>query len=225
MVSLDRVDAALQSLRIQYAAAQAKKETIDAYLADIRREMSFLHEENERLVKVAQLFQLTAAFSREQSKAHIEALVTSCLRIVFSSDISFIIEMTEANRRIHANFLIQDEIDGITTTFPPQETRGGGLVDVVSLALRISLLLRYQPPVEGILLLDEPAKHLSEEYIHNVAELLMQVAEEFDLQIILVTHNRHLAYMGETVYEITKDSGVSEVRRLEVGREIEKNDD
>lgn len=225
MTTLSTLEERLQKLQIRYATESAKQETVAAYLQDTQDEIAQLEEENERLTKVAQLFQLTAAFSREQSKAHIEALVTSCLRIVFSSDISFTIEMTEANRRTHANFLIKEEIGGVSTTFPPQETRGGGLVDVVSLALRISLLLRYQPPVHGILLLDEPAKHLSEEYIHNVAELLLQVAEEFDLQIILVTHNRHLAYMGETVYEVNQDKGVSDVRRLEVGKNTERIDD
>lgn len=225
MNTLHQLQAALKEMELSYATAEAKKETVETYLRETKEEIRALEKENERLAKVAQLFQLTAAFSREQSKTHIEALVTSCLRIVFSTDLSFSIEMSEANRRTHAQFLIQDEIENVKTTFPPQEARGGGLVDVVSLALRISLLLRYQPPVRGILLLDEPAKHLSEEYIHNVAELLLQVAEEFDLQIILVTHNRHLAYMGQTVYEVTKDRGSTEVRRLEVGRETgQKND-
>ncbi|MDI9502029.1 MAG: ATPase [Tissierellia bacterium] len=224
MTTLQSVRASLDQMRIRHATAKARKETIEAYLKDTKEEIRLLEEENEKLTKVAQLLQLTAAFSREQAKTHMEALVTSCLRIVFSSDISFAIEMTEANRRTHAHFLIRDEIGGVATTFPPQETRGGGLVDVVSLALRISLLLRYQPPVRGILLLDEPAKHLSEEYIHNVAELLLQVAEEFSLQIILVTHNRHLAYMGETVYEISRDRGVSSVRKLDVGRESGQKD-
>ncbi len=220
MDPLQIIEEALGELETRYAAADARKQTIEQYRKETQEEIAFLEKENQRLEKVAQLFQLTATFSREQSKAHIEALVTHCLRIVFSTDLSFSIEMAEANRRTHAHFLIEDEIDGTRTTFPPQEARGGGLVDVVSLALRISLLLRYQPPVRGILLLDEPAKHLSEEYIHNVAELLLQVAEEFDLQIILVTHDRHLAYMGETVYEISKDKGTSEMRRLDVGRGV-----
>lgn len=211
----DQLESTLSAMRLEYASQRAKKETIEAYLAQTVEAIDTLEKENEILAKVLKLYQMTSEFAREQSKAHIEQLVTSCLRIVFANDISFLIEMTESGRNTNANFLIADTIDGQSSTFQPQEARGGGVVDVVSLALRISFLLRYQPPVEGILILDEPAKHVSEEYIHNVAELLLQVAEEFSLQVILVTHNRHLAYMGEVVYEVANENGRSKTQLIE----------
>ena len=89
MTTLQSVRASLDQMRIRHATAKARKETIEAYLKDTKEEIRLLEEENEKLTKVAQLLQLTAAFSREQAKTHMEALVTSCLRIVFSSDISF----------------------------------------------------------------------------------------------------------------------------------------
>ena len=210
--SLVRSIAALQQ---RYTSDKAKKETIEDYANRTRDAIDHLEKENEKLTKVLQLYQMTSEFAREQSKTHIEQLVTSCLRIVFPEEISFVIDIVESGRNTNANFLIADTIDGTPSTFQPQDARGGGVVDVVSLALRISFLLRYHPPVEGILILDEPAKHVSEEYIHNVAELLLQVAEEFSLQIILVTHNRHLAYMGETVYEVSHENNSSSVKAIE----------
>lgn len=214
-ITKEALSAQIQALSREYTMQAAKKETIEDYLKVNREKQQAITIANERLSKVLQLYQLTSEFARAQSKAHIESLVTSCLRIVFTDDISFVIDITESGRNTGANFLISDEIDNVPATFQPQEARGGGIVDVVSLALRISFLLRFHPPVEGILILDEPAKHVSEEYIHNVAELLLQVAEEFSLQVILVTHNRHLAYMGEKVYEVTSDRGHSVVTQLE----------
>ena len=87
MNTLHQLQAALKEMELSYATAEAKKETVETYLRETKEEIRALEKENERLAKVAQLFQLTAAFSREQSKTHIEALVTSCLRIVFSTDL------------------------------------------------------------------------------------------------------------------------------------------
>lgn len=204
----------LTQRKIQFAARKASYETLKNEHQKILSERQALEEYIEKLAKVQQLFQMTASFAREQSKVHIESMVTSCLRAVFGQEIQFIIEMQEANRRMQAQFLIEDKIDQQNYLFPPQEARGGGVVDVISLALRISFLLRTLPPMERILILDEPAKHVSEDYIHNVAELLLQIAEEFSMQIILVTHNRHLAYMGEKVYEVTADENHSHVQEI-----------
>lgn len=200
--------------KTKYAARKSAYDTLNHEYEKVKNQRIALEEYVEKLSKVQQLFQMTAAFAREQSKVHIENMVTSCLRVVFPQEIRFIIEMAESNRRMHANFFIEDRIGGEVHQFPPQEARGGGMVDVISLALRISFLLRATPPLEKILILDEPAKHVSEDYIHNVAELLLQIAQEFSMQVVLVTHNRHLAYMGERVYEVSGEEGISIIREI-----------
>ena len=88
---------------------------------------------------------------------------------------------------------------------------GGGVVDTVSIALRIAFLLKYSPPIQGPIILDEPAKHLSDEYVFNIAEFLKQVCKEFNRQIILVTHNQHLSAIGDKTYYVYKSQGVSVV--------------
>ena len=79
----------------------------------------------------------------------------------------------------------------------PEQSRGGGVIDIISLALRIAFLQIHKPKIEGPLILDEPAKHVSEDYIFNVADFLKRASEMFNRQIIIVTHNNHLSAIGQ----------------------------
>jgi DNA repair exonuclease SbcCD ATPase subunit len=64
---------------------------------------------------------------------------------------------------------------------------GGGVVDVAAFALRVAVILA-QDPVRRLLILDEPMKFVSAEYRPQVRALLETLADELDVQIVLVTH-------------------------------------
>lgn len=64
------------------------------------------------------------------------------------------------------------------------------------------------------MILDEPAKHVSEDYIFNVADFLKKTSEMFERQIIIVTHNNHLSAIGTNAYKVSLNGTISEVSRV-----------
>lgn len=166
-------------------------------------------KEIELLEKVAILFQKTSEFAREQAKRQIETLVTKCLQFIFENNIEFTIELDEVRNKASAEFYVENDIDGIIIKTKPELSRGGGVVDIVSLALRIAFLQIHKPPIEGPLILDEPAKHVSEDYIFNVGEFLKKTSEMFNRQIIMITHNQHLSALGNKAYKVELLGSVS----------------
>lgn len=72
----------------------------------------------------------------------------------------------------------------------------------------------HYPKIEGPLILDEPAKHVSDDYIVNVAEFLKNVSSMFNRQIIMVTHNSHLLESGDYVYRVTLNNGISLAEKI-----------
>lgn len=177
----------------------------------IDRELIEITEEYDLLEEVMILFQKTSDYARNQAKHQIESLVTKCIQYIFESDIEFQIELDELRNKANAEFyVISNAFDYFLKT-KPEQSRGGGVVDIISLALRISFMQTHKPPVEGPLILDEPAKHVSEEYIHNVGEFLKQSSRMFNRQIIMVTHNNHLAALSESAYRVEINKSVSHV--------------
>ena len=167
-----------------------------------KEDLIAVESELELLHKVAILFQKTSEFAREQAKVQIETLVTKCLQFIFETEIQFLIEIEELRGKANAEFYVVNESENSIIKTKPELSRGGGVVDIVSLALRIAFLQTHKPRIEGPLILDEPAKHVSDEYIYNVAEFLKQTSTLFNRQIIMVTHNDHLASIGSKAYRV-----------------------
>jgi DNA repair ATPase RecN len=175
--------------------------------------LEFINTQYNLLEQVMILFQKTSQFAREQAKSQIEILVTKCLQYIFESDMEFQIDIEELRNKPNAEFYVVNDTADFFLKTKPEQSRGGGIVDIVSLALRISFMQTHKPSIEGPLILDEPAKHVSEEYIYNVGDFLKQASEMFNRQIIMVTHNPHLAAISENLYRVQLIGTTSDVSK------------
>ncbi|MFA7534300.1 MAG: ATPase, partial [Tissierellaceae bacterium] len=126
----------------------------------------------------------------------------------------FTIEIDELRGKSSAEFYVTNKNENLIIKTKPELSRGGGVVDIVSLALRIAFLQTHKPRIEGPLILDEPAKHVSDDYIYNVADFLRQTSELFNRQIIMVTHNNYLSSIGTNAYRIDIKDNVSTASKI-----------
>lgn len=124
-----------------------------------------------------------------QGKAHkkLTGIVTSCLQSIIGSDYRFDIKFIKIRGRTEAKPVLIDVRSDIEIVDPVNED-SGGVVDIVSFALRVCDILLTKPEVDRILVLDEPFRFVSKKHRPAVRELLENVSESFDMQIILVTH-------------------------------------
>jgi len=151
---------------------------------------------------------MTSEFAREQAKQRIEEIVTSALSVVFGKDYNFTINITTRANQPVAEYYLESE--GIVTQLkPPDYDRGGGVADVVSLALKLAV--SELSGIKGIIALDEVGKHVSQEYAPNVAYFLKQYSENFNKQILLITHNTALAEVADHSLSVSQVRGASRV--------------
>lgn len=170
-----------------------------------------LREEARTLEQVIVLLKETSDHAREQARQAIEGLVAHSLRNVFGPEFGFRIELKDTVGRPQAEFYVTSSLAGERLETRPEDSRGGGVVDVVSLGLRVAMLETYRPGLDGALVLDEPAKHVSDDYIQAVAIFLKEVANHFNRQVLMVTHNQHLAATADRSFHVTLRDGVSRV--------------
>lgn len=209
------LDERIKELNNFIARESGKEEKICEQINESKEELTLLSDNLELLDKVVILYQITSEFAREQAKVQIETLVTKCLQFIFESNIEFLIEIEELRNKANAEFYVITESEDTIIKTQPELSRGGGVVDIVSLALRIAFLQIHKPKIQGPLILDEPAKHVSDEYIFNVADFLKQTSEMFNRQIIMVTHNQHLSAISNYSYRVELDGTTSCVTRVE----------
>jgi len=200
-----------ENAKNRYIAEKAKYDQLISQKAELHLEREKASKQLDILDKTRILLDHAADFARQQAKSQIERLVTSCLQFIFQNDIRFEIELSELRKRPEAEFYVVSRYQDDVIKVRPQESRGGGVVDIISLAMRIAMLQSYNPPIEGPLVLDEPAKHVSDEYIVNVSEFLKEISRTFGRQIIMVTHNRVLSEVADRIYSVEYNGNVTKV--------------
>lgn len=209
--SIDKIKLDVRQARQKVTAMAAKRDLlIDQQDAETMRsaEAARTLELNE---KVQRLLQLTSEFARQQAKSRIEEIVTSALTVVFGKDYKFRLSLEVRSNRPEVDYWLESE--GIVTQLkPPDYDRGGGVADVVSLALRLAVTELSE--VRGPVFLDEVGKHVSAEYAPNVAYFLKEYSEKFGRQMILITHNEALAEIGEVSLAVSQTNGKSVVKAI-----------
>ncbi len=116
----------------------------------------------------------------------IERLVTHCLQYVFGGEYSCSIVTDQSAHGVTAEIVVNKG----DLTLSPMSSCGGGVVDVVSFALRLaSVVGDARQNNRKLLILDEPFRFLSAVYKPRVAQLVEDLAEDYDFQIILITHD------------------------------------
>lgn len=191
---------------------KATHDVLTKELQEVQNHGRALGEKREQLEKVRVLFQQAADHARNQAKEQLEIGVTNALKYVFGPTFQFEIKLEDHGGTPHAEFYVVTEWEGKQISTRPQDARGGGVIDLLSLALRISLLETHHLNLKGPLLLDEPGKHLSEDYIPLFIEFLRSISDAFGRQIILVTHNVHLTESADATYHVRISKGCSQVK-------------
>lgn len=204
-----QLEEAIHHAKNKLIRKKAERDLLNGSLQLLHEKAQKLILERELLDKVRILLQLSSDHARVQAKTQLETLVTNALQYVFGSEFCFEIELSDHGGNPTAEFFVVSEWEDQVIKNKPQDARGGGIVDVISLALRIALIETIKPKLKGPILLDEPGKHVSEDYIVPLIEFIKSVGETFGRQVILVTHNQHLTESANHAYHVRLTGGKS----------------
>ena len=151
-------------------------------------EQTSLDESKTHLENVLQAQTIAQEVSQDiQQKAHqqIAGVVRECLRTVFGGLYSFKINFEMKRGRTEAQLILIKDGHEIED---PLEADSGGVLDIASFALRLACLVLSKPQLRKMMVLDEPFKNLSAGYRDNARQLLEKLAEDFEMQFLMVTH-------------------------------------
>jgi DNA repair exonuclease SbcCD ATPase subunit len=207
------IEAKLSQLKATYQQESGKLELLQEQLNTKTIQLEQAKRDIEVWQKVKMMLAKAADFSREQLKIRIEETVTAALQgILLRDDIRFAVEtwMT-ADSKPNARWKIVSSCDGQVVESEPEDGNGGGVTDVVSLALRAALLELSKPKPGGPFGLDEPGKMVSKEYLPNVADFFKRYLGKTGRQGLIITHHDILAECADVGYRVSQTNGISEV--------------
>ena len=189
---------------------ETQKKELEEKIISLETQIS----EHETLLKdkqeVEEFLKKMSVTLRQDTINKLEMIITTALQHILGEDISFKIETP--NDKPEAYFYVVNNYNGTIVQNEPEDARGGGIIDIVSVALRLAVAELCN--IEGPLILDEPAKHLSAEYKDNFASFLRMIRDEFNRQVIIITHDRTLSECGDYIYNVDKIDGKSKIVRI-----------
>jgi len=173
----------LNSIKKQYK--EEKKN-----LKQAEKELEYTKEAQIITQQISQMIQ-------QQAHKKIEGVVSKCLEGVFGNEYGFKIRFERKRGRTEANLLLLREGHEIEDVL---NSDSGGVIDVASLALRLACIVLTKPHLRRIIIMDEPFRNLDLQNREKVRMLLEELAENFEVQFIIVTHE--LAFQIGKVIEI-----------------------
>lgn len=192
--------------KVKYELLVQEKDKKEQELQNIQKRITILDKVRIFLLELG-------AYQREQVKQKIQNMVTQALQFVLEEEIYFEIEQEEKRGKIWTEFYIRTVKDGVETRTVIEESRGDGILDIVTLALNLMFLILAQGH-NTFIVLDEPCKQLSSNYINRVGIFLQEISKTYNVQIIMITHNQELAQYGEKIYKVEIKDGYSQVESV-----------
>lgn len=141
--------------------------------------------------------QAVAQAIQQQAHTRIAGVVTTCLHTVFGEDsYKFRINFVQKRGRTEAQLELMRDGNVIES---PIEEDSGGVVQVAAFALRLACLVLSRPRLRRMLVMDEPFPHVSAQFRPAVRQMIKQLAEDFDVQFLIVTHEPQYM-MGKVIH-------------------------
>jgi len=182
-----------------------KKKNLESRKKEITECLDELREKSDIIDKAASLIQKVAQETQSNIVFHIGNIVDKALETVFQDEYKFNFNFVQKRGKVEAEyFLIRNdgtEVDIINGA-------GGGVIDIVSFALRIAVWT-LSNNVQNVIVLDEPFRFLSQDLQERAGEILKELSDKLKLQFIIVTHNDKLMNYADKLFVIEKKGNYS----------------
>lgn len=186
---------------------KGRKWAAEKELASAQKSLAEAASHLEAVNGLKAVVQQVAKETQDKLRLRFEAIVQACLDAVFPN--SYVFKMEFISRRGQVEVDMWLDKDG--TRMDPLDSNGGGVVDVMSIALRLCCLTLSAN--SRVLLLDEPFGHLRGEARERLGELLAIISEKLNVQIFMVGDVAGNVVRGKE-FRISKVGNVSAVKEL-----------
>ena len=184
-------------LEIQAMHVQ-KAEFYKELLRDTRTDLEYAEQAYRDALKAREVINIVAKETEQQLEMRITNIVTMALAAVFPDPYEFKLVFSERRNQTEADLLLVRNGEELS----PVDGAGGGVLDVVSFALRIAVLL--MSGYRRVIILDEPFRHLSADLQSKASEMMKMLSDKLGIQFIMVSHEEGIIDCADNIITIKK---------------------
>ena len=192
----------VKDMRSRVDRLKGRRDRIEDDLNETKQALSRTRKAHKKHLLAREVIREVGIATQEKLSFHVQDVVTLALEGVFPNPYEFQVQFVLNRNRTECVLALKNS-DG--SFVDPMDAAGGGVVDVVSFALRVASWSMASPRTSPVLILDEPFRFLSRDLKPAAGEMLRQIADRLGLQIIMVTHEEPLIEIADRVFRVSKD--------------------
>lgn len=177
----------------------AIKEITENQVNDLRLKADSLAQRKLDIEGAVLRIQQVARDTQGQLRVRLENIVQTALDVVFPDSYTFKVEFVPRRGRTEVDMWLDK--DG--TRMDPLDSNGGGVVDVISLALRVCCLTLSS--YDRVLLLDEPFPRIRGLARQRLGELVTMISRELGIQVICVADVAGTSIIPDRQFVVSMD--------------------
>ena len=203
-------------LRHRLEQEKGKHSQISASLAGLQADLVGLARSQKDIERATWILQHVVSETQATLTFYIANPVTAALAAIFPDPYDFVVECTQARGKTEVRFWLKRE--GLTVSSDPDDSVGGGVINTVAFALRVSLFSlgqRMGKKTRPVIFFDEPFAFVhGTQNLSRISELLKAVSQEVGIQIIAISgeeESSELIAQADRVFYVQKKNGESVV--------------
>lgn len=186
----------------EYKAYCVRAEYAKSKLFDTQKQLEKAEQDYQNAMEARFIINYVAKYTQQQLEMRITNIVSMALAAVFPDPYQFKLVFNERRNQTEADLLLVRDGEELS----PVEGAGGGVLDVVSFALRIAVLLMSNH--RRIIILDEPFRHLSADLQPKASEMMKMLSDKLGIQFIMVSHEDGIINCADNIITIKQGQTV-----------------
>ena len=190
-----------EELNSELNSLNGKISLLDKQIKETNKNLEKYKEQKFLFHKSVEVVTLVQEVTKKKIKDVFEEIVTYALRYIYNDDYKFELEFGRRGNLGELNFKVKTDTCQELHTL--EDTSAGGVLNILSFALRIVLLEISQPKIPGFLVLDEIFTNLrGEKYRNNASQFLKEISKRINRQIIMITQVQEFVENADNFIEI-----------------------
>ena len=191
-MDFDRFD----SIVGQYNEKRKYRDHLEISIAKDSKKLETLKIDYDNSLKARAVIQSVSEETQKKIEHQVSDLVSVALAAVFPDPYKFVLEFKTARNKTECDIWLSKNNEKVK----PFDACGGGVLDIASLACRISFFALS--PTNPIFAFDEPTSSVSSHYKEQVADLLRMLSDDFNLQFLITTHISEIVDIADRRVEL-----------------------
>lgn len=145
------------------------------------------------------LARVVAVQTQAEFERRISGMADMAVSTVFEGKYKFQVEFIPKRNNSEAYAWLIDK-DG--NKLSPMDSNGGTIVDIIALAMRVTMWKLASPQTRNTIILDEPMRCVSRDKIPRCGQMLKTLADKLNVQFIVITHFSEFEEVADNVIKL-----------------------